>query len=231
MAKFDMYTIRARFYPGIISALPILVLGYFLFPFEDFKNLLSFLLSLQFAGSITISVVFLYFYSQIIRMTSKHFTDKYFCKEKGLPTTYYMMFNDSHYSKEFKTRFREKIMNKFNFSLLNEEQEGKQKKEAKKRLDETIEMVRVNLDDRLLLKKHEIWYGFFRNLISGSIFGAIFSLLNIILGFFVFKNLVLIIVSAVLIVFYCLYFCQHRTFLFRAAEEYARRLLAEFMSQ
>ena len=86
----DEYTIYARFFPSIISALPLLVLWYFLSGNTQIKDLLNFLVSIKLFGTISITVIFLYFYSQFIRVISKYFESRYFVRDKGFPTTYLM---------------------------------------------------------------------------------------------------------------------------------------------
>ncbi len=65
MTKPDTYTINARLFPGLLSAIPLFVLWFFLAREAEWKNLMDFILSLKFLGTISFSVVFLYFYSQV----------------------------------------------------------------------------------------------------------------------------------------------------------------------
>jgi hypothetical protein len=48
--SFDRYTIQARFFPCIMSVLPLFVLAFFLSGDVELKNLAKFLCSLKFVG-------------------------------------------------------------------------------------------------------------------------------------------------------------------------------------
>lgn len=108
-ASFNNYTLYARFFPAIISALPLFILWFFLAENRQLNELLTFLLSIKFYGGVTISVVALYFYAQIIRIASKYFENKYFIDNLGFPTAYLMTYADSTFSKSYKTKYREPL--------------------------------------------------------------------------------------------------------------------------
>ena len=93
--KFDNYTVVARFFPSIISLMPFLILLYYLLLLTEFSDLFKFLSNFKFIGYISISVVVLYFYSQIIRITSKYFENKFFLLKQGFPTTYLMLYSNT----------------------------------------------------------------------------------------------------------------------------------------
>ena len=120
MAKFNTYTIYARFFPCIISAMPLFVLWFFLSANIQLRELGAYLLSLKFYGGITLSIVFLYFYAQVLRITSKIIEKKPFHDTAGLPTTYLMMYADDTFSKSYKDKYRQLVKKRFNIDLLNE---------------------------------------------------------------------------------------------------------------
>jgi hypothetical protein len=230
MIKPDPYTVYARLFPGALSALPLFVLWFFLARDTEWRNLLNFILSLKFLGTVSMSAVFLYFYAQFIRITSKYFERKYFTGARGFPTTYFMLYGDKTFSGDYKNKFRERVKKLLKLDLLSETDENAQPEEARKRVNECFNHIRLKVGGGKLVLKHNIWYGFSRNLIGGTIFASIFCLANILLGWRVFQNDALMISSAVLLVVYLAIFAFRRKILVQNGEAYARQLISEFMA-
>lgn len=228
MAKFNSYTIYARFFPCIISALPLFVLWFFLSENIQLKELVTYLLSLKFYGGITLSIVFLYFYAQVLRITSKIIEKKYFHHRAGFPTTYLMTYSDDTFSKSYKDKYRRLVKQQFDLDLLNESEETADIVEARKRLNESTQLIRLKIKEGHLVSKQNIWYGFVRNLIGGTIYSTIFCIINIIVGSVWYKNPILVISSTILLVIYAIVLLFHKQILIQNAEDYANQLIAEF---
>lgn len=230
----NTYTIYARYFPALVSALPFFVIWFYLSDNIELKGLASFILSIKLlkVEGVTFSIVFLYFYSLVIREVSKYFQRKYFTgdKAKGFPTTYLMTYSDSTLSDSYKDKYRELILQRFNFELLNKEDEKTDIIEARKRLYEGTDLVKAKIQDGYLVLKHNIWFGFFRNLIGGTIFSMPLCLIGILLGWFVIEDSkVLIFISAILFLLYLVVFLFRRPILVQNGEAYARQLFSEFI--
>lgn len=228
--SFNSYTFYARFFPCIISALPLFILWFFLSENVQLKELWTFLSGIKFYGGITISVVALYFYAQILRITSKYFENKYFVKGLGFPTTYLMTYADNTFSKSYKDKYRELVKKHFGLNLLAENEEASDTTEARMRLNEATKQVILKVRDGQLVKEQNIWYGFVRNLIGGTIFSIIFCVINIITGLTIHKSNLLVISSVILLVVYGGVLIFHKTILKQNAEAYANQLISEFIS-
>ncbi|HUT28858.1 MAG TPA: hypothetical protein VMX13_03615 [Sedimentisphaerales bacterium] len=226
---FDEYTWKARFFPCIISAMPLFVLWFFLSDNIQVKALGAYLLSLKFYGGVTISVVFLYFYAQVLRITSKVIESKYFHEKMGFPTVYLMTYSDKTFSKNYKDKYRRLIKEQFNIELLDEIEEAADIVEARKRLNEATQLVKLKIKSGYLVLKQNMWYGFVRNLVGGAIYSMIFCIVNIGVGFIKHNNPLLIISSIVLLVVYAGVFFFRKKILVQNAEAYANQLIAEFM--
>ena len=227
---FDKYVLLARFFPCIISALPLFVLAFFLSGDVELRKLGEFLCSLKFYGEVTLSLVALYFYAQIIRFVSKLLETSFFIKDMGFPTTYLMTYKNDTYSKDYKDKYRKLVKQDFDIDLLDETGEANDFKEAKKRLDEVTKHVILKVKEGYLALKHNIWYGFIRNLIGGAIFSAIFCLLNIVIGITIVKSSRLVIISLVLFIPYVLLILFWKQLLKQNAEAYAKQLISEYVS-
>ncbi len=166
----------------------------------------------------------------IIRVTSKFFEKHYFTDAEGFPTTYLMTYKDQTFSAQYKDTYRVKIFELFNLQLLDANDEKKDIVEARRRLNEATKHVILKVRSGYLVNKHNVWYGFFRNLIGGSIYSSIFCVLNLLIGFFVLNNITLIIVSFVLLIPYAAVLIFHKPILFQNGDAYAKQLIGEFMS-
>lgn len=226
----DTYTIYARFFPCIISALPLFVLWFFLSENIQFRELWTFLSGLKFYGGIGISIVALYFYAQVIRITSKFFEDKYFLSNAGFPTTYLMTYEDATFSKSYKNKYRKLVEKHLDIHLPNESEESTDINEARKRLNEATKHIILKVGDGQLVKEHNIWYGFVRNLTGGTIFSMVFCLINIAVGALIEKSNILVITSCVLLTMYAFLFIFRKRILVQNAEAFAKQLIAEFIS-
>ena len=147
----NTYTLFARYLPVILSALPVFVFWFYLSDNIQLEELVAFILSLKFVGGMTFSFALLYVCSLAIREISKRFQRKYFTGDgaKGFPTTYLMTYTDSTLSDRYKDKYRELISYRFNFELLNKEEEEADLIEARK----CLVVSQVSIDSY-----YEKWY-------------------------------------------------------------------------
>ena len=228
----DNYTIRARHFPALLSALPFFVVWFYLSDNVQLKELVSFILSLKFLGGMTFSIAFLYVYSLTIREISKYFQRRYFTgnKAKGFPTTYLMTYADSTFSDSYKDKYRKLILDRFGFELLNKEEEKADPSEAKKRLDEAVGLVRPEIKGGYLVLPHNIWFGFWRNFIGGTIISMLLCVVGIVVGkFFVDDSKILFFILGVLFFLYFVIFLFRKPILVYNGEAYAKQLFLEFI--
>ena len=231
---FNSYTIFARYSPALLSALPFFVIWYYLSDNIEIKGLTSFILSIKLfgVGGLTFSIVFLHFYSLIIREISKYFQKQYFTGDKanGFPTTYLMTYADSNFSDSYKDKYRKLVSDQFDFELLNKEQEEANPIEARKRLDEAAGLIRAEIKEGYLVLQHNIWFGFCRNFIGGTIVSMILCIVGILVGsFFVENNEVMFFFLGVLFLLYLIVFLFRKLILVHNGEAYAKQLFSEFI--
>ena len=229
------YTIFARYLPALFSALPLFVIWYYLSDNFQLEGLASFILNIKLpnAGSITLSLALLHFYSLAIREISKYFQRQYFTgkEAKGFPTTYLMTYSDSTFSDSYKDKYRELILNRFNFEPLNKEDEKADIAEARKRLNEATGLVNTEIQNVYLVLKHNIWFGSLRNLIGGTIISMPTCIVGILLGWFLIENnKVMISILASLFFIYLALFLFRRSILIHNGEAYAQKFFAEFIN-
>jgi len=226
---FDSYTLYARVFPALISALPLFILWYFISALGELSGLLSYILSLKFLGTVTLGVVFLYFYAQVVRTASKFLEKRYFLAARGFPTMYLMLYGDDTFSRNYKDAYRARAAKAFGITLPTEEDEKEDLEETKRRLHEITKHIILQLGSGHLVLKHNVWYGFFRNLVGGALFASPFCILNIYLGVVILNNPTLWATSIVLLVCFAFLLLWRKPILVQHGEAYAKQLIAEFM--
>jgi len=228
--KFSKYTITARFFPAIITSLPLVILSGFIIG-EDYIELFKNLKYLKIAGLATTPVILFYLFAQINRFIAKeYFQKKYFKGEIEMPTTMFLLNSNNQLSHEYKESIKNKIEQEFNLVLPTQQEENANIENSKLRISESIGLVRNKVGAGNLLLQHNIEYGFIRNLIGGSPISFISSLLNIIIFSCFIDSRPAMITSVVLAVFYLTFILLSKFLINRYGEIYAKRLSQEYMT-
>lgn len=230
-SRFSVYEIYARHFPAVLTALPALILGFYLSKGTETKELMDYVLSLKFFGTLSLSLVLLYFYAQLIRTTSKALERKYFAMARGFPTTYFMLYADPTYSEAFKDKFRKRVVATLGIPLCDKDEEASNPEEARRRLNDSTKQIILRVGDGVLVGKHNQWYGFFRNLLGGCPYGAAMAVVGVVVGRYCITSTVLVMGSLGLFVLYSGLFLARRGILTQHAEAYARQIIAEFMNK
>ncbi len=226
---FSKYEIQARVFPAIITLIPVLVLSHF-YLYSLIPELFDSIIYTKIIGDISIALVLLYLVIQVSRFFSKKLLqDKVFKNELFFPTTSYLLYSDSNYSKELKDKIREKIKIDFSIELLNENSESHDENLARTKIKESVDLIRSKVKNGRLLLQHNIEYGFIRNIIVGTLISIPISILNII----VFNNLgnrIILIVSILLLVLYFVILLIRNKILVYFANNYAKVLFNEYLT-
>ena len=93
--KFNRYTIIARFFPAIITSLPLVILSGFIID-DDYIELFKNLKYIKIIGLASTPVILFYLFAQISRFIAKeYFQKKYFKGELEMPTTMFLLYSDT----------------------------------------------------------------------------------------------------------------------------------------
>lgn len=224
----NKYETNARIFPAIMTIIPILIFSHF-YLYDKAPNFLDSIF-VKIIGDISIVAVLIYFIIQISRFISKKlFQDSIFKNELYFPTTNYLLYSDQKYSAEMKEKIREKIRTDFGLTLLNKLEESDSELEARKKIKEAVDLIRNKVKDGRLLLQHNIEYGFVRNLIGGMIISIPFSLFNVIF-FILQKNVLAIVLSAVILLLFLTIYLLKKKILVYFAHNYASILYNEYLS-
>lgn len=217
---FNEYNLKARIFPALLTALPLFLVKHYII-----NQYFSFSLTQVIFGDISILVVLVYLFSQINRFFSKVL----FEKKTDFPTDKVLLPSSSALSKEYRSNLAQKIKTDFNLTLpiLNDENENEQ--EVKIRIREIVKSIINKVRDGHLLLQHNIEYGFFRNLLGGSVVASVVSFVNIFLFLCYFKNKTLFVTSIILFFVYLLVIVFRGKPLKHFSEEYTQVLFREYL--
>jgi hypothetical protein len=230
MIKFNSYTIKARIFPSIITALPFLLLVYTFKANYQVNSILAFIKDINILSITGINVVLIYFFMMLIRTISKYYERQYFILKKGFPTAYFLLYDNTRYSKELKDRYRAKVFLLFGISIPNSGGNFSTSEEIIKLLSEATKQIILLIGDGKLVKEHNIWYGFIRNLIGGCLIALLFSLLGSIIYTFIIPEKILSITFLFFAFIYYLLLLFNKNLIINTAEEYANQLISEFLA-
>jgi hypothetical protein len=216
---FNEYNLKARIFPALLTALPLFLIKHYIL-----NQYFSFSLTQVIFGDISILVILVYLFSQINRFLSKEL----FEKKTDFPTDKALL-PSSSLSSESRNNLAKKVKEDFNLTLPNLKDENENEEDVKIRIREIVESIINKVRNGHLLLQHNIEYGFFRNLLGGSVVASVVSVVNIFLFLFFFKSKILVITSAVLLSIYLLVIIFRKKVLKQFSEEYTKVLFREYL--
>lgn len=228
--KFSRYTLIARFFPAIITSLPLIILSGFVLT-VDYLSLFDNLRYLKITGLATTPVILFYLFSQINRFIAKeYFQKKYFKGEIEMPTTTFLLNQDCNLSNEYKSSIKRKVETDFDVNLPSAADEINNLVDTRVRYAEAVGMIRNSVGNGNLLLQHNIEYGFVRNLIGGSLVSFFLALINIVLFSFIWDSVSAVAANIILAIVYLIFILSSKYLIERFGEIYAKRLFQEYMS-
>ncbi|MFH1029928.1 MAG: hypothetical protein V1770_01560 [bacterium] len=86
-----------------------------------------------------------------------------------MPTTNFLLYSNNQFTEEYKNDIRRRIYDSVDVKIPNKKNEEKNELLSRKRIVEAMGIIRIMCEDNELLLQHNTEYGFFRNLIGGSV--------------------------------------------------------------
>jgi len=220
MRLFDRYSLKAIYIPTVILLTSPILTVYLLIVLHsmDVEGIAD---SMRMPPKTLTSLVpvLLYFIGlTVVRTGGRRKQEVLLQQWGGFPTTRFLRHSDGRFSEEMKRNLKEVIGRRFNISLLDPEEEAREPREADKRIADAFVLVKDWLrknDREAFWQKHNIDYGFYRNLWGSGwlwiFLNVVFLVLSIAL-FLVYKstallypivlNAVLSLVSLLIVTFY-----------------------------
>ncbi len=178
----DRYFLQAHLMPAFLTAIPALVFYHALFspPLEAvFANMQ---LLTQGTG-LTFSLALVFLWVQLNKLGGRLVFQKLIFKDElQMPTTDHLLYRNNYFTPETKRLIRTKVESRFHLRLYTYKKEGKQEENARKQICLAVSQIREHLRNNKMLLRHNIDYGFFKNLISGSLLALLLSLAGLLLA-------------------------------------------------
>lgn len=172
----NIYFYRARLFPAVITSIPMLIFFNKILAVKYNDALRNIYDILPIIAHLGLSAAVIFLCVQINRLIAKEVFQKlYFKEELFMPTTNHIMVKSVFYAEAIKTQIRTKILAGFSIALLNAHEEQQNETNARKLIATAVSQIRIALRGNAMLLQHNIEYGFWRNLIGGSLLAFIFS--------------------------------------------------------
>jgi hypothetical protein len=217
---FNEYNLKARVFPALLTAIPLFLIKHYII-----NQYFSFSLTQVIFGDVSILVILVYLFSQINRVISKGL----FEVKSDFPTDKALLPSSSALSPQYRKNLSEKIKSDFNLTLPELREENENEQEVKVRIREIVKSIISKVKDGRLLLQHNIEYGFYRNLLGGSVVASLVSFVNIFLFCFIFQNNIIVVTSVILFLVYMLVVIFHKKILKHYSEEYTQVLFREYL--
>ncbi|KRD06492.1 hypothetical protein ASE21_20265 [Flavobacterium sp. Root901] len=227
----NQYFVRARLFPTILTAIPIIIFINYVLNKELYSSLNQIYTILPSLAGFGISAAVIFLSIQINRIVSKELFQRiYFKEEIEMPTTKMLLWQDSKIDKNTKSKIRKKINEKFQIKLKNETEESSEIEESKKQIVFAVSQIRNLLRGNTFLFRHNIEYGFIRNLIGGSLIALIISIVILIYSYIT-KDNTLKITSVILVAIYTFPVIFSKFIIKKFGNYYAKTLYEQFLSE
>lgn len=220
MQLFDRYSFKAIYLPTVIVLASPIINVYLLIALNAL-NINEIAISMKTPPKIVTSIIPILLYLialTLVRTSGRKKQQKLLEQWGGFPTMRFLRNGDNRFSEEMKKNLKDTIKNRFNMTLLAPQEETKRPQEADKRISDAFVLVKDWLrknDKEAFWQKHNIDYGFYRNLWGSSWLWTGFNLTFLVISivqywvlnsavflYLIFFNIIINIVSLMIIIFY-----------------------------
>jgi len=217
---FNEYNLKARVFPAVLCSAPFLLIKHFII-----DPYFSVSLSMAIIQDVPLLVVIVYLLSLTNRFVSKTLLEN----KSELPTTKMLLPSTMLLSVDYKKKIEEKVQKDFQLSLPSLKDELSSPEGAKTRIKEIVSLIINQVRSGNLVLQHNIEYGFWRNLIGGSITASAVSLIASIIFGYIIKDELAFLISIILMVGYITPALLSKIILSHHSKEYAHILFREYL--
>lgn len=228
--KTTPYYIKARLFPTLLTVIPLLILLNVIVAPLYHDSLSQIFAVLPLITNLGLSGALIFLMVQVNRLVSKEvFQRFYFQDEIKMPTTNHLLWSNAIIEKQTKIMIREKIRVHYDITLMDEEEESLNEMTCRKQIMVAVSQIRNSLRGNTLLLQHNIEYGFFRNLVGGSLVAIIFSIVILVYAL-IHNDTTLTITGIILGVLYVVPILLSKMFIHRYGNYYSKILYEQFLS-
>ena len=172
----NRYFLQAILLPALLTAIPALILFNTLLG-PEMKLLFQELPLLLKGTGISFSVALVFLWVQFNKLSGRVIFQKLIFKDElYMPTTNFLLYKSNYFTPEIKRLIRQRIEELFSLRLYNQKKERKHEINARKQICIAVSQIRELLRNNQMLLRHNIDYGFFKNLLSGCLPAFLLSL-------------------------------------------------------
>ena len=227
----NQYFIRARLFPTILTAIPLVIFINYVLNKELYPSLNQIYSILPTLTGFGISAAIIFLSIQINRIVSKELFQKiYFEDEIEMPTTKFVLWSNDKLDRNTKIKIRKKINERFKIKLKSESEENINLMESKRQIVFAVSQIRNYLRGNILLFQHNVEYGFIRNLIGGSFIASIISVIILVYSL-ISEDPTLRITSIILLFIYLIPIVLSKFILHKFGNYYAKTLYEQFLTE
>ena len=181
--KTTSYYIKARFFPTLLTVIPLLILVNVIIAPVYHNSLSQIFDILPIITNLGLSGALIFLMVLVNGLVSKEVFQRYYFKDEiNMPTTNHLLWSNSKIDNQTKAMIREKIQTHYSITLMDEESETLNELTCRKQVVTAVSQIRNSLRENKLLLQHNIEYGFFRNFLGGSLIAIVFSIAILIYG-------------------------------------------------
>ncbi|TXJ29890.1 MAG: hypothetical protein E6Q24_01375 [Chitinophagaceae bacterium] len=227
--KVNKYYLRARLFPAMLTAIPAILLYYFLIG-TKLADAVNFVITLPVILHVSISAALVYSFTLLNRFLGIEIFQKlYFNDELYMPTTNFLLASNDALSSVMKTKIKQKIHRDFDIRLPSLQQEQQDAHQSRKQIVFAVSQMRNKTRGNELLLQHNYEYGFIRNFLGGCVFALIACSVNILIFKNYFPHPFALKVSLALGIFYLIFILLSKWLMKRHGNIYAKVLFEQYL--
>lgn len=224
------YFLRARLFPTVLTSIPLLVvINAVIAPIyhEALKNIYAVLPTI---ASFGLSAAVIFLFVQINRLIAKEVFQRFFFQDEvRMPSTNHLLWQDSFFEDQIKVQIRTKIKDRFNIDLLDKRGEAQNEMKGRRLIVTAVSQIRNVLRGNKMLLQHNIEYGFFRNLIGGSLLAVAVSIFLLVYALIMDANR-LCTTAIILIIVYLIPLLLSKMLIKKYGNYYSKILYEQFLT-
>ncbi len=223
------FYIKARLLPTLIGLVPIIWTVFIVV--NNYKQQLSEIYDiLPWLTGLGIATAMMFLLAHVNRFISKElFQNIFFKEELYMPTTNHLLVSDITFNRSMKINIRKKIKEKYGISLLNDKEEVENEEEARRKIADTVPLIRNSLRGNRLLLQCLIEYNFMRNFIGACVISILFSIIALIISY-CYSNMLYFYISLILLICYLIPIALSKVLIKRHGKNYSKTLYQQFLS-
>ena len=230
----DGYSVKARLIPALVTILPTVALivwwgrGRLALFLQHCAYLVKIGIIVAFIPFVLLSIIWIW--SFFISVFAKWGESIVFKDGKTYPTTNLLMWQNPTWPQEYKRKIHNAICDDFSINLLDAEGELETELTARKLIVSAVDCIRTKVGNGRIVLQYNTEYGFARNLVVGSFFAFIVSIVDLFIGIHIGQDSFEYFSSIVFLIAYGIVLILAKPMLTFLAKLYAKSLISEYMS-